>query len=389
MEPSSHGHTNRLRRPWPDDGHAHMVPTSARAGRSWTRGPDSPTSEIHHGGVRLRARDVRPSRRGIAATSIALLAVAAISPGVLAQGFWPAQTLAAGVHWATARDMAYRGDTIAVVWTEQAVDLPPDAHVRWSLDEGATFEPEQALPARRGPTVAVCAGHVWVASDTEADRVVLDTWALDGTGFRHRQLPPHTSGSDIACMGDSAVAVSFAKGVARPTANLHVWRFTPGTSHVEGEDSYAFDHTPEPTGRTVIAATRSDLYVAWTNGHRLSVKHGVLTLTDGVAMRGRKVVLDAPVDGFAIAADGKRVVVAYGRAGRVRILSSRDRGLHHVRGATNRDVHLHGQPSPRRTGRPERLRGQGARGGQIMAQARRGSRAVRVRDHRVHHLPGR
>jgi hypothetical protein len=270
-------------------------------------------------------------RTAVSSAGIALAASLVLATNGLAVGYGPTIVLKAGEGALGDIDAA---NNIAVVWQEYNHNSVVRSYVRWSSDDGESFAP--AVPLRGGaqadtPRVATCGGSIFASSTwrTNAGAFAgVDRWVVSGDevqmadGFRMgRGFRP-----DVACRDDTVALAWFDDERVRIGVRWLDEQCTdPCVSAFEADIGAA----PDADGLS-IAATDRGFIVAWKDGHALRVRRviaGVDLGTLTASLRpSTKVLEGASVWLPLIAAQGRRVVLAYASNNDTRIRISEDRG---------------------------------------------------------------
>src|SRR5688572_10743752 len=110
------------------------------------------------------------------AASVLTMAMMCIASPVAALGWSDPETLSllAPSKTVFVRDIATRGESVAVAWEERPSSGNRAVYLRWSTNTGGTWQPRVRLSTLRQLDVRVdiCGGAVWAASRLEAS----DQW---------------------------------------------------------------------------------------------------------------------------------------------------------------------------------------------------------------------
>jgi hypothetical protein len=258
-----------------------------------------------------------PIRVGV--LSVVMLAIAA---PVSAAGWTDPVTLSllAPSKEVFVRDIATRGESVAVAWEERPFTGNRAVYLRWSTDSGDTWKPRERLSTRRQLEVRVdlCGGALWATSRIEAT----GGWVIDldrrGLSSGSTSTTPVTGvgdvrGPDIACAGRRLAIAWFQKVAGVWKVRLQARGVTGGLrtySTTLGKGS--------PSRGLAVAGTADRLYVAWYQGKALKLRRFAIGggTQAPVSSLGTGIVGGAD-DGFRLrmGAAGDRVGLAYTRRG--------------------------------------------------------------------------
>jgi hypothetical protein len=218
------------------------------------------------------------------------------------------------------RDIATRGESVAVAWEEQPVTGARAVYLRWSTDTGGTWQPRVRLSTSRQleARLDVCNGSVWAASRIEASGQWLIRLDRRGLASGSASSSPISAvgdvrGPDIACAGPRLAIAWFQKAAG-------VWRVRLQARGVSGGLA-TYNATlgrGAPSRGLAVAGTPDRLYVAWYRGDRLKLRR--FAIGGGPQARltslGTATIAGAD-DGYRLrlGAAGDRVGMAYTRSG--------------------------------------------------------------------------
>jgi hypothetical protein len=244
------------------------------------------------------------------------------------------------------QDIAAVGKSAAIGWREG--DAPGQLVVAISRDGGATYLKQNGKPrnfkvagdGRRGLSLDICGGNVWVGSaaafpgDTEGDSdVLISRKQVNGNRGQAFVTAPTQDRKvrqvDVACVGGRFLAVAWlenyggrnrAQLLVRDQASLApaaVSRtFRLGTARLDGGIS--------------VAATGETIHVAWSAGDPGDLRYKRYQVgpeADPVITKGPTVTLARRDAGLPeLAVRGQKVALAFSDAGKLKVRLSGDLG---------------------------------------------------------------
>ena len=245
--------------------------------------------------------------------------------------FGPTKTIYEGVEtedlveisevstWPTPAD----GDMLAVPGVRSSGLL---THL-WGTD--ADLEVSVIGPAGTSPRSQFCAGtlgQVFAARDGAARSVVLGTLADPAQGTIDEDGDAYTR-PDIACAEPGRVVISFLR---TGDAGTRVWLFSFDASWTDDDLNDGRDIGPASKDSTpAVAATPGMIHLAWKHGPKLRYKRFTVGDAPGYPVSAKPTVTVDTAAGLGnvrLAADGKRVVLAWERGRDVVARVSTDQG---------------------------------------------------------------
>jgi hypothetical protein len=239
------------------------------------------------------------------------------------------------------------GPVVAVGWRQAA--KPGELFVAFSIDGGRTYLKQNgtmrqfrvAGEGTLGSSLDICGGRIWVGSivnypgDDAADKDVLLTsrtmagqagqaFLTDAAANRAaRQV-------SVACVGNRLLAVAWVEtSFGKQRAKLMIRSLEPLGEPASVRRVFGLG-AALPKGGIAVDASTDSVHVAWTAGKKQNVLYEGFLIGDGpdpAITRGGNVNL-AGGDALypQVAARGKKVVVAYTDAGKVKARVSGDTG---------------------------------------------------------------
>jgi hypothetical protein len=255
------------------------------------------------------------------------------------------------------RDIAANGNTsagaiVAVGWRE--AKKPGQLYLAFSTNGGKDYLRSNGRlrkypilgDGRLGMSVAICGGRVWAGSafhnpgDKAGDTDVLLTSRTIGGGASQRFMT-NTEGSrkvrdvTVACAGKNLLAVAWTEksnGLSRAKLLLRTMEplgQVPAYSNIFGLGEANF------ADGIAVAGTGEAVHVAWVkgSGRNINLKRYLISGDGTPSIDAQEAIVIAFKDavGPQLAARGKRVVLAYSDAGRVKAKVSKDLGASYAK----------------------------------------------------------
>ena len=268
-----------------------------------------------------------------AAAVVVATTAASAGPAAAAGGFAPTAILRTAPELYLG-DIAAAGSGVGVIWEEPRA-IGPALFLRMSRNGGATFTGKRRLDVRpnRRPSVAVCGGRLWVASEVHYGEdqpgdwdITLEDHDLDGTGSGEQivtdpEVLLAAREPAVACVGGRFIAVAWLQRLEGDgwRAWLRVLDPTPllaGTGPA-GVAAVDMDLGPaKPSTPIALDATNRRVVVAWRQANKLRFRRIAVAPGTGVSLSPSpsQIVATGPRWGTEVAIDKARVVIAYTRA---------------------------------------------------------------------------